>query len=499
MARKFGYLCVLLVLSLNAVASDPPDLERPRGAGKKVAAEGSRITRRPLDAKPLIALDGAATKVNTDAANDQEPVIATNTIGTTHYSVAAFMKFPDRAAQPYNVRINVRATTPNHFGWNTADLEHPVGVYSGDPAIAVNPYTNGFHPERFYLVGSTFQAAQNGVQPNWLRLWFSDQGGFIWSSPITLDSDPNGVYFFDKAAVTVAWKTTYRGHVFVAAMKYHLSGGDTPRIRIYRSNSDLNGTMKFDLMHEEVAPGAFSPQIVVDYWTNDVYVLWLERVTNKIQIMRSWDQGDTFTRLTPFDTLPMQYPPNKETRAICGKNGSTATCVDAVSSIAARYNWAHRSIGVVWNERESSTNASSVDTDVYFNAFVPGLDTWQGKKRVSSVSTNDQWAPALDFDEAGNYVVTYYDRRDDANDVQFRAYATKLTGAGDRITGQPDISLGGPYDPTVYYNNSGSGNYSLHSVGEYQDVWYANAKWHNAHICIPVGSTGDPCVAKINP
>ncbi len=69
--------------------------------------------------------------------------------------------------------------------------------------------------------------------------------------------------------------------------------------------------------------------------------------------------------------------------------------------------------------------------DVYYTA--KGPRGWQAKVRINDVTINDQFMPALDFDSSGNLVVTFYDRRDDPNNLLYHLYMAHIDSNGTRL------------------------------------------------------------------
>jgi hypothetical protein len=512
---------LLLALVATSAAAEPFSEPAPSSPSRRLPPANTAESQPALTTSQVVS-EGSPVPVNSDSFDDQEPVIISNNIGTTTHYLAAYMKFPDRKNQPYNVQIHYStATHPSSFTPRGELYTGGTGLTTGDPAVAVNPYTIGFNPERVYIVGTRYKHISETNRPNWLSVWHSDNGGTYLGGPFRIDGDDGGRWFYDKPSVAVSWHSGTRGTVYVAAFRADLHNQYLPTLRVYRSREvvgpeiDPNnpGAMKWELMHEEIIGGlAWSPQIVVDSSTGYVYLLWIDRETSQIHLKRSINQGDTFGVARSFRAA--LYPDNgnrvflypiygsPSLRRICDVTG--ATCVDAVSALAARYNWASRSIGVVWHGRGDTDNMNNAiysdNTDVYFNSFSTTSQAWGTVKRVTAVSTNDQWAPALDFDGSGNYLVTYYDRRDDTADIKYNLYATKLTSAGDRITGENDVHVSTEASDPRKYANLGTSSKTLYSLGEYQDVWNWNGKWYAAHVCIPEsGTQGDVCVASIAP
>ena|GEM_PF-2972101 len=64
---------------------------------------------------------------------------------------------------------------------------------------------------------------------------------------------------------------------------------------------------------------------------------------------------------------------------------------------------------------------------------------WQAKKRVNDATTGDQFMPALDFDSTGNMTVTFYDRRDDRQNIRYHLYSARINSGGNRL--EPNIRV----------------------------------------------------------
>jgi hypothetical protein len=178
-------------------------------------------------------------------------------------------------------------------------------------------------------------------------------------------------------------------------------------------------------------------------------------------------------------------------------------CTEARSAIAARYNAQNSTIGVVWHRHRSG--ASDGNAVAYFNSFNTGTQKWQlpsttcssscGVPVADSTAVRDEWAPALDYDTSGNYIVTYYDRRLDTNDRKYCVYASKLTNTGVNVPPDAVVTYTRCSDPMLY---------PISTLGEFHDVWNWSGKWYSAHVFIPDPLTGgsgqgDVYVSRIAP
>ena len=78
---------------------------------------------------------------------------------------------------------------------------------------------------------------------------------------------------------------------------------------------------------------------------------------------------------------------------------------------------------------------------------------------MNDVTTRDQFMPGIDFDTSGNLIVTFYDRRDDPNNLLYHEYMAKISPTGARLEPNKRVSTF-QSDPRAYpywpdYNNSG--------------------------------------------
>jgi len=71
-------------------------------------------------------------------------------------------------------------------------------------------------------------------------------------------------------------------------------------------------------------------------------------------------------------------------------------------------------------------------TDVYYASIWQNGNT--NKVKVNDDNGhNDQFMPALDFDANGNLVVTFYDRRDDNHNIDYRLYRGRIDENGQSL------------------------------------------------------------------
>jgi len=374
-----------------------------------------------------------------------------------------------------NPRIRVKSTA-NSTLWEPARLYQ----WSGDPAVAENPGPGGVAQNRMYVVGLDFEP---GHYPSRLRSWSTDNGGatdFSASSTIWAEEgETNGYdrWFVDKPATAVSWYSGTRGYIYVAATRVDIDSNHVthPNQLIVFRSTDGGVTWSFTaLMAKDWNGGCCNPfladdapqgvQIVTDNSNGNVYLIWLDWYTNTIYAAKSDSGAGSFTLLGSMSGLQLISG--------VGLNGRTINGMSATTMLAARYNLLAHKIGVVWHARKSSGFGS----DVYFAYLDTTTDTWGGKRIVNDAIANDQWNPALDWDTTGTWLITFYDRRNDPNNLNYRVYGHRLNGDGSNydmadtaLTSVDSITSQLPYDGAV------------RELGEYQDVWYWR-DWMGVHI-----------------
>ena len=91
--------------------------------------------------------------------------------------------------------------------------------------------------------------------------------------------------------------------------------------------------------------------------------------------------------------------------------------------------------------------------------------------------------PALDYDSAGNVTATFYDRRDDPNNLLFRTYGAHVNAWGSPIHGN-FLVTGFQSNPTTLATVPGF-------IGDYHDVWSWTFNGTEQYFPAYVGIQGD--------
>lgn len=445
----------------------------------------------------------AATVTSTQRVSDHTSkyVQETAVIGHTDASLndvttTAYMQFEGSRRDIYTVR---KAVTPS----GVTSVGPPIRVYPystdaslGDPALAVNPWNR-----RTFLSAIEFPTDGNqGI----LDVWYSDDGGTQWTQRTAMRSTTD---FIDRPSITVSWYSGTQGEIYIAALTGRADNSGPVRIQVYRNSNNGDYANPAQEQYEQVgsvpAPGGEqSPAIVVDPTTGYVYLFWVDWTTPapsqyyEINVARSTDRGVSFSMqpplllppeslLTPLFGAACSVDSYRSCDNIC--HGST--CVKADSSIAVRYNTWSNTFGVVWHQRNPD-NPADKTTDVKFASYNPGGTFWSSPVRVNRFTGGNQWHPALDFDNHGDYLVTYYDSRDsDGSTFTYRVYATRLNSNGNRIGGDSRVTV--KAGDAVLLRPAYDAYPFIKTVGEYHDLWWWNGHWTDSSIFAPAGDTDD--------
>jgi len=312
---------------------------------------------------------------------------------------------------------------------------------SYDPYLAVNPYSNGIMPKTIYLVGNAATLGSGGSKTVAVVGWRSLDGGQTWQGPVVIASSPetsDANRVVDKPHIAVSYHPATRGWIYVG---YSDTSG---RLVVRRSQ---NGGVTFSGPYVISSANAQSShkntnglQLLVSPYSGYIYAFWSDYVDDRIYWARSRDHGMTWSSRSVF--------PNSITPAHFLLNQQAInSIVRAPSFPIARFNWAANRISVVWHECSQSVtgktvspcSGSGVHTDVYYSY----LDQYGGGGKIlvnDDHGLSDQFMPALDFNASGNVLITFYDRRDDPSNVNYRLYRAWINSSGSPYTGNQAVS-----------------------------------------------------------
>lgn len=403
---------------------------------------------------PDSSISGTHNMVS-DIYQDAEPAVMAYNSNGTIYKTTTYIKIPDGMTP----RIYYSTTADYVTFWRN-QLPMPAGYqYSADPLMAKNAINGGISPGRIYVTGIIYNPPQ-GTQiygiPNGIAVWHTDDGGRSWSQPTISEFNPNdSSAFLDKPAIAVSQHSGSLGYVYEANVYF------TSAANYIHVNRSTDGGVTFASRSQVVSTtdNINGAQVVVDPNTGYLYVLWTDFKTNSIKLAISTNLGISWSQ--------PETAPETGYKA----NGFIKGSVRIGSLPMARYNWVANKVSLVWSEWQqgSPDNCNSLppgacNTDVYYISR-SSTGVWSSKARVNDSQMNDQFMPALDFDSSGNLIVTFYDRRDDPNNLLYHEYMSHIDSAGNRLEANQRVS--------TFQSNPGnynSGQYK-YFIGDYQDIW----------------------------
>lgn len=110
--------------------------------------------------------------------------------------------------------------------------------------------------------------------------------------------------------------------------------------------------------------------------------------------------------------------------------------VRAPSIPMIRYNWVTQRLAVTWH-------AGDENTDIWYGYRPCSANCnywgWEWPKVVNDNTARDQFMPALDFNSSGNTVITFYDRRNDANNFLYQQFFGYTDSTGIRLEANEQI------------------------------------------------------------
>jgi hypothetical protein len=399
--------------------------------------------QNPLVVTPDATVQTPSINASADAAQDVEPSTVSLTAGGVDRTVTSYIQY-ENGTDP---RIHFASTT-DFSTFLRGAMPAPTGyAISGDPFMDENPYAGGVAGNRMYCVGIAYNNIANPQSAaNAIAVWHSDPSdNGNWTASATIADNRGSGYFLDKPAMAVSWhNSTDLGYVYLAYVSYDYVNNNSA-IVVARS---VDGGASFPLKTViAYGPGPLTnnvvanPQIIVAPGSGAVYVIWLDFGAGNIQMARSTDFGVTFGahEIAASGTL---------------STGNLNGGIRAETVPMARYNSVTNSILLVWHD----VGANGTTEVEYAYKDVNGWH--RPASPIVQFTANDQFMPAVDFNAAGNVIVTYYDRHADGTNTAYRAYEAYLTASGTRIDAN-DNWMGG-------FDSTATGN---HFIGDYQGVW----------------------------
>lgn len=360
--------------------------------------------------------------------------------------------------EPYPGGPGLGIATSNDGGatWNNTHLSYPPDPYGGgffvdqfDPTATADANGN-------LIVGhiSTDYDWINGPASG-LYVEISSDGGVTWSGPIAVATDgppvgnPDPNYRFnDRCQITADINpgSLYYNNLYIVEIKDRGWNSPAPWGDIYFSTSTDGGL-------------TWSPQVILNGLQSNmanmpvpavapdgtVYVCWMDYNVQTggigtIYLDISSDGGATWLAsdilVRSVNLPPLRLNGNTDVLA----KGAAVICASPFNS---------QEIYITYAEQ----NMLAMDeADIYFIKSTDGGLTWSNPIRVNDDFTvNDQVLPWMDVKHNGIIDIAWYDRRNDAADLQWDVYITMSTdggnsfGANQKIT---DISSSTPNTPS---------------------------------------------------
>ena len=440
----------------------------PSGLGTQGMRFRTKSGERTVEARNFSRLSASiTTNITNDSRQEAETTVASVDLNGQHYIITAFYKYEPVA------HIHFR-TTDGVSTWS-GSLPLPSGYSQGsyDPYLAVNPYSNGVMPKTVYLVGNAIQ--YDCISANYhvaVVGWRSLNGGRNWQGPVIIATSVSSTRTnaVDKAHIAVSWHPSTRGWIYIG---YSDASG---RLVVHRSQ---NGGLSFSGPYVITSINSYKKninglQFLVSPFTGYLYALWNDFNSDRIYWDRSVDHGISWSARSVF--------PNASTPAhfLMKKQGLQGLS-QAPSFPIARFNWPAGKISVVWHECNGKPFVNCIGngmhTDVYYASI--GSNGATNKIRINDdFAFNDQFMPALDFNAAGNVLATFYDRRDDPDNVNYSLYRAWINSSGYPLSGNQSVST---FSSTPMANVA-----QPRFLGDYHETWMSTISgmdiWYSSWV-----------------
>jgi hypothetical protein len=412
----------------------------------------------------------------------------------------------------------IRIVNPNVPGFNTriqysfvdsfntsssGTLTLPPGYTdTSDPVMAHNAATSGVNPLATYMVGQTRNRSSDSsvINPTSVRVWQSGDGGFSWSDfGSEVDAIPAGTtgQIVDKPWIAVSQAPGSLGYVYVAWIRVDQTSGSSHQSQLLFRRS-RNGVLKphvccgragtWDAKTSIGGLGNWQgPQIVEDS-LGYVYVFWTDLTSHTILGSRSLKPG------ADFDSLGRQFAAAETissfNRIGAGQNENVltpqTTPIRALPLISAHFDAVTDRILLTWHEGETVGSANTKISYAYATPPPVGdpMVFTLIRPLPSPINTtgSDQFTPAIETDESGQVLLTYYDGAG-RSDGSYQETAVLLDSAGNVVP-----ALFPATNPTRIGPPCTSG-----AVGEYQAVrrglYGGTYQWDLAWTCGDVDGT----------
>jgi len=297
---------------------------------------------------------------------------------------------------------------------------------SGDPVMAVGPGGRIYHA---YLAGTAIGFTTIAVA-------YSDDGGATWNGPINASASLGGsASSLDKPwlAVDNMAGSAFRGNIYVTCSRFVATGQDSI---VFMRSTDSGQTFSNSIALSTItAAQAVAFQDLQGSFISigpagEIYVAWWDSRVDGIQVVKSTDGGATFsaavTALTGIGFGGSFYVPGTFDVATFGQ-----MAVDTGTG---------PNRGAVY-VTTNVFNPAKETLDILLARSGDGGKTWDAPVRVNNnTSATSQFQPALAVATNGNVGVSFYDRRNDPNDVLTDVYLAISTDGGKTFPTQQRVT-----------------------------------------------------------
>lgn len=429
------------------------EVPRPQNTAKDVSSLVETFTQQGrfrfgTDSIATVDLPTKDISQNLDA--DIEPsVVAVNKSGTD-YTAFTYITY-DTVGGVITPRNHYARTTGSFSTFNRGLLPIPAGyTHSADPINAVNNTASAPGAGRIYCAGIIYNAGM-GNAANGIAVWRSDNGGSTWAGPAVIATSAGGGHFLDKPAIAVSLHAGSIGYVYVAWMDVDVASPVNSSLHVSRS---IDGGITFPQDRILTFDFVQGPQVAVSTSDGTVHAAWMNDTFDDIRYTKSVDFGNTFGAHEVISSGQVLRTAGNGNRNING--GLRAGTLPIM-----RWNNTVGKVAVVWHADTPTVNS--------YLSFKPcssscNASGWRNAVRVNTdVTTTDQFMPAVSANNAGNWIVTFYDRRDDPANQLYHVYYALAVPTG-TITENGKITTT-TTDPSATLFNF---------IGDYQDVYVHN-------------------------
>jgi hypothetical protein len=294
--------------------------------------------------------------------------------------------------------------------------------WGADPSVTVNRAGN-FYFGRFELTNDL----SFGISaPDRVAIYKSTDGGITFPQSAFVTGNTSGGFqgVNDKPTITADnTGSVFDGNVYAS---WTFASSNVLKIRFARSTD---------------GGASFSAPMVLSDGTKDqgsvpvvgpggvVHVLWVDIASNTIFVRKSIDGGVTFAPAVSVASSTPIGANEGSTSQYCGPvlNGSIGVFVSPIIAVDKSGGPNNGKLYVVFAGRGAGTDAA----DVFLTTSGDGGATWSTPRRLNDdLTTNDQWLPFVAVAPNGTVGVSWYDRRQDPQNLLIDVFMKFSTDGG---------------------------------------------------------------------